>query len=401
MTANTKVNLWQSPGIFATIIAGMVLLLVQPAHAQPVDLPPGWSAVATPDGRIALAIPGSQYAAAIGILQTRDVGAAVDAISARPAGAAVVEKIVPGVTQPDGSIAGGAMLNNKDGTYGSRVVIAAALPNGTTALLEMIVKNAMTDNDPAPQQQLVRMFAQLRQGRTLPVVRLAAAQRLASAPGTVPPQLPPARRPLFAFLQTTQSMGGFPMMLQVTNKPWFLLPGGIAVSCTIAEPATLVLDIKVIDAMDTCSAASWRRIGNRTEIKYGPELSWTNISDLITPPNIPAGLRLDLSFGNISSQGASAGIGLASVSVLTTGQLYFARDGQFASGSNTSTSASASPVTTYNRSSTGGLAGRYHLDGFVLTVQQADGSFAHRYVLLQKYQGAYKYFYFEGQLYSD
>jgi hypothetical protein len=401
MMAKTKVNLWRWPGIFATIIAGMVVLLVQPTHAQPVDLPPGWSAVAMQDGRIALAIPGSQYAAAIGILQTRDVRAAVDAISARPAGAAAVVKTMPSVAQPDGSLAGGAMLNNKDGTYGSRVVIAAALPNGTTALLEMIVKNAMADNDQVPQQQLVRIFAQLRQGRTLPVVRVAAVQRPLSTPGTVPPQLPPARRPLFAFLQTTQSMGGFPMMLQVTNKPWFLLPGGVAVSCTTAEPATLVLDVRVIDAMDTCSAAPWRRVGARTEIKYGPELSWTDISGLISPPTIPPRLRMDLRFGNLSSQGASAGIGLASVSVLTTGQLYFTRDGQFASGSNTSASAAASPVTTYTRSANGGLAGRYHFDGFVLTIQRADGSFAHRYVLLQKYQGAYKYFYFEGRLYSD
>ncbi len=210
-------------------------------------------------------------------------------------------------------------------------------------------------------------------------------------------------RPIGAVVVTRNGFSG--ATITVGQTAWFLFANGIASSCTNAEMFDRGVGLDVLRQRKKCSAAQWRRSGNRIDLMEDGEWEVASREGMIPP--LPQGFRLN--YTGETKGGAGFGIpgsGVGATHMVFGGDISFTSAGKFGNGSYSSMSFSndgpstETLVTAGSSSNNRGLHGQYRIDGYVLTVTRENGTSVRRYVLFDKGERSkYQYAHFEHTMY--
>jgi hypothetical protein len=208
--------------------------------------------------------------------------------------------------------------------------------------------------------------------------------------------LPPDKRPVMAFVQSTSGFSGWPPVATFNVHNYFMFPGGLVADCDDIDTT----DAVELDKREDCRAGTWRKKGEGYDVKFVDSSDAVYVDPEETIPPLPKGTLLDLNVGNVSGISFNGGASVAST--MREGQMFFTKAGRFGVGSSSSTNFSGSNAVAYSGSQNVPLVGKYSIDGYVLTVTKDDGSIVHRYMAALKSSSKNGYHvYFEGDHYWE
>jgi hypothetical protein len=367
----------------------------QGTPAVPVQLPAGWSLASAPGGKFTtFAIARSADTAVAGVLPFADTRKIVAALAAQAPAGASVTRVWPVNAVPDGSFQGGAMMTMPDGNVAAKIILAAPLANGTSALVAIVTTDLKNDEAIAEKNRaLIAVLSQLRSGRTFAVSHSATTSSVLPKK-TAASQSRKGLATASAVASSAQILSSQIETVAFYIRPTVMVGGGLALNpnpVVLFKNGDALYDISILKQTASEIIAhrqkkpdewtKWRRAGGKIQLLE--KKGWDRLPFENTMSALPRGFKLAGTYRYLNSAGMSGGAFKSSI--LAWDDLVFALDGSFRGGGGANTMSQMDGPDLYTSTvipaRNPASEGRYEIDGYTLTLRYANGRIERRMVV--------------------